>query len=230
MATFLDLVQRVATESGTVTGSGQPPTVTNQTGRLSQFVNWTNRAWRHIQNHRSHWLWMRDEFSGSTIAGQARYAGSDFGLPRFAAWDVTSDALTIYKTSEGQAGEGALGYVAWPDFYTTYLRGESATRQGKPVRFSVTPQNALALWPVPDADYTVRGLYRKTPQDLVLSNDVPEMPARFHDAIMYRALTLLSEADESMTQLPLWQIEYMRIINDLERDQLPQTTLAGAFA
>lgn len=227
MATFLELVQRVASESGTVSGDGQPPTVSAQTGRLGRIVRWTNAAWLSIQNSRSHWLWMRGEFEGTTLAGQARYAGSDFGIARFADWETPADSFSLFRTSEGRDGEGPLAFVEWPVFHATLLRGASAARQEKPARFSVSPQNEIVLWPIPDAVYTIRGLYRKSPQRLVLNTDAPEMPERFHDAIVWRALMLLAEFDEAMNQLPMWQMEFSRLMSDLERDQLPRVEIAG---
>jgi hypothetical protein len=233
MATFLALAQDVARESGTVPGSGLPSTVVGQTGRLASIVGWTDRAWRMIQNHRSHWRWMRGEFAGNTVAATQRYSGADLNATRFAVFSYSGDS-DEESFSIAPAGnpddEGGLTYLDWPAFHATRLRGANRTKQGQPINFTIDPQGELVLWPIPDAAYTVRGLYRKDVQSLTADADVPEMPARFHDLIVYRALLLLAANDEAVTQFPLWRIEYSKMMSELERDQLPIITLPGPIA
>jgi hypothetical protein len=234
MATYLELVQRVTSESGTVKGDAQPPTVTGQSGRLRRLVNWTNDAWRAIQNQRSHWQWMRGEFEGQTVGSTQRYAGSVFVPSRFADFVYTGSpsegGVSLFRTSDGPDGEGPLAYLAWPDFHQVLLRGANRSREGRPSHFTITPAGELALWPTPDAAYTVRGLYRKDVQTLSADGDVPEMPSRFHDLIVWKALIYLAAYDESVVQEPRWRLEAARIMSELERDQLPRITVTGPLA
>lgn len=236
---FLQLAQRLASESGTVAGDTALTTVVGQTGRLGKIVRWTNDAWRSIQNAHNAWRWMRGEFEGSTVAAQVRYAGTEFddvataaAIDRFAEWVYTGDGnenrFSLYDPAIGVSDEGPLRYVDWDTFYTTRLRGVQTP--GKPTAFAIDPASKLCLSPVPDAVYTVRGLYRKDTQVLAADADVPEMPLRFHDLIVDAGLMLLGAYDESMSQLPLWQLRRLANFSDLERDQLPIIQFGGPLA
>ncbi|PWE56767.1 hypothetical protein DEM27_10415 [Metarhizobium album] len=227
--TFLELVQRAAFESGTVSGVGQPPTVVEQVGRLRHFVQWTASAYTAIQNRRPSWLWLRDEFQANLTANQQRYGGSDLSLDRLAEF-VTAQPLSIYQTSVGVSDESLLDGKTWDEFYKAYLVGPNRDQTGKPQVFTMDAAGRLVFFPKPDATYTLRGAYRKTPQVLAANADVPEMPARFHELIVWKALLLLAEFDESLNQLPLWNAEYNRMMSELESEQLPRITLGGPLA
>lgn len=232
MATFLALCQQLASESGTVSGA-LPTTVVGQTGRMGKIVRWTNEAWRSIQNARGDWRWMIAEFSSTAVASGTRaYAGSDFSLTRHAEWVYSGqedeDRFSMYLTSDGVAYEYPLRYRAYDDFYTSFMRGTQTN--AKPSYFTITPDNKMSFHPIPDASYTVRGLYRKTPQDLALDATEPEMPARFHDLIVQVAKEALEAHDEAVQLIPLTRLRKFSMFSELERDQLPKIRMAGALA
>lgn len=211
MSTFLELCQSVAVESGTVPTIGEPLTVTGQTDpRLYRVVRWTREAWRQIQTSESHWRWMRGEFSGTTTSGTQRYLASDLGIStRFGQW-ILPDApeyvdMTYYKTSTGQSGEQRMSYKPWNEFYRECLVGSVASNTGAPQIFTVTPDNKLAFYPIPDDTYTIRGQYMKSEQILAADTDEPEMPSQFHPLIEWLALGLLATFDESVVQKPMWK-------------------------
>lgn len=237
MATFLALCQKVASESGTISGT-LPTTVAGQTARLGKIVRWTNDAWRQIQNANATWRWMQAEFYGPTVASQQRYGYSAFNdlatasaITRFADWIYSADeadsGISLYDSS-GVASEGPLRFRDWDWFYKTQLRGPQNV--GKPTIFTVAPDGKLVLSYTPDAVYTIRGRYRKDVQELAADADVPEMPARFHDAIVEVALILLGTHDEAPAQIPLWQMRKSTTFCNLERDQLPKLSLGGPLA
>lgn len=233
MATYLELCQKVASESGTVSGESQPATVVSQTGRLGRVVRWTNDAWRNIQNHRSQWRWMRKELSGALVASTQRYTSTALGLTSFAEWLVRGEDETrwsCYKTSTGVSDEGPLHFLDWDTFYETQLRGTAPTNT-RPRFFSVDDSDRLVFSPTPEAGYTVRGLYRKDVQTLAANSDTPEMPARFHDIILWEALKLLGNFDEApLPQRAEWANNARKLMSELERDQLPPMRIGGALA
>lgn len=234
MATFLQLAQKVASESGTIQGT-LPTTVSGQTNRLGKIVRWTNDAWRSIQNAHASWKWMRSDFTGSTVAAQRLYTGAQMSVSsRFAEWICTGDAETenrysCYLAATGVADEGQLQFVDWDTFYSRCMRGTQTN--ARPIFFSISPDNQLALHPIPDAVYTVRGPYRKDVQELTADADVPEMPARFHDLIMDVALaSMMTIHDEAQVQMPLYRLRQIARFCELERDQLPRITIGAALA
>ena len=230
MSTFLQLAQEVARESGTVPGEGNPYTVVSQTGRLGDIVRWTKQAWIDIQNYRSGWRWMLDEWEGPTVAAQQRYTPAEMGIAsRFGEWQHVDNqkngVTTAYLTSLGVSDAGRLVYYPYVDFYTNYIaRPEPAN--ARPRVYSVDNQQRLVLSAIPDAVYTLRGLYRKSVQVLAADGDVPELPERFHPIIVDKALIYLGMNDESQVQLPLWDLRFRTKMNELERDQLPASNLA----
>lgn len=240
MSTFLQLVQQVASESGTISGT-YPTTVVGQTGRLAKMVRWTNEAWRQLQNAHAGWLWMQGRFYGPTVASTQSYAGTSFtdadsaaAITRFAKFlvtgDGTEDRISLYDPAIGASDETILRFLNWDDFYRLRMRGAVSTDTGRPGWFTVSPQNKLFLSVIPDKVYTVRGLYRKSPQNLAADADTPEMPERFHDLVVEMALEYLGAHDESQVQFPLWRLRQFRHFSELERDELPPVTLAGALA
>lgn len=230
MATFLELCQKTARESGTVSGVS-PSTTVSQRDRLAKIVSWVAEAWLRIQNHRDDWLWMRGEFSKITIAGTNAYTGASWNLTDLARFVVDQDAVgylpvTLYKTATGVADEGPIVYIPYPAYRTRYGRG--AQTNNRPVEYSIGPSGEFLLGPIPNDDYTVRGEYFRTPQRFAADADVPTgLPARFHEVIAWRALMLLAEHDEAITSITTAAGNYSEILRQLERDQLPVVTLGG---
>lgn len=231
MTTFLALCQATGKESGTVSGDGLPASVTGQTGRLAKVIGWVQQGWRDIQNERDGWRWMQGEFSGETVSSVQRYSASDMGIDRFGQWrcmgEPEENRLSCYLTATGRTDERIMEFWNWDEFYPRFLFGVQSERTGRPTYWTIAPDDKLVFSPIPDAAYTVRGMYRKGVQELSGNTDEPEMPTRFHDLIKWKALIHLANADESMNQNPLWRIEYQRLMSDLIRDQLPRVRFGG---
>lgn len=233
MATFLELCQAVADESGTMTGGADSISTTEgQTGRAGKIVRWTSRAWRDIQIMRPSWMWMQTEFEAPLTAFQGSYTGADLSLTRvekFLAND-SNRRTSAYDTAVGVSDEGFLKTVTYADFQPVYRVGPSREQTGKPRVVSIGDDGSLNIWPRPDGDYTVHGWYKRTPQTLQLDADVPEMPEAYHWAVVWKALLLLGQYDEATPQYPFWNAEFRQIMKSLERDQLPTIEIPGALA
>ena len=240
--TFLELAVKTARESGTFRGGRSITTVTGLTGREAMVVEWVQDAWQDIQTSRADWRWMQGEFSSTAVAsGTQRYTPADLGITRFGHWRVDRDydddsGLSIFLTSKGQADERQLRFYRWStggpdqDFHDLYLRGQHATRTGYPQVVSIDPSDRLVLYPIPDAPYTIRGRYQKSPQTLAADADVPEMPAHHHQVIWSKALVSLGISEESQQQIGPWEQMYMRRFNDLVRDQSPRMRVGAPLA
>ena len=230
MSTYLELCQSVARESGTVPGSGKPTAVTSQTGRLGNIVDWVDRAWRDIQRSQQAWKWMYADFSGSTAASTQRYTATALGIAsRFSRWvPMGADGnwmFSVFLPADGQATETHIRHMEWQDFKRLYLFGSAATDTGKPQVMSVDESQQIVFYPIPDAVYTVRGTYYKSPQIMTADDDEPEMPAEFHDLIRWRALLKLGGFDENVAQYPFWKSEARAVSGDLIAHQLPSFTM-----
>lgn len=235
MTTNLQLCQDTARDSGTFPNLMTPQTTTGQSGRVQRLIYWVRDAYNDIQRHRPDWRWLRTDFSGTTISGVQTYDSTAMGIAsRFSNWIHQGargrESFTIYLTSSGISTEGFLEFIEWEDFRNMVLVGSSSTETGYPNYISINDQNELVLYPIPDDAYTVRGRYYKDLQTLSADADVPEMPARFHEMIKWRALILLGTFDEATEQQPHWQINYQNAMSELVRHQTPGILAAEPLA
>lgn len=230
MATYLQLCQDVARESGTV-GGATISSVTGNTGAVARLVQWTADAWRDVQRVEPDWLWMQGTFSGETVAGTREYSAADLGISsRFGRWLCGfRKPFWCYLTGEGQQTEQPLAFVEWPSFETNYGFGAAAAATGRPGFMSINPQGEVVLYPKPDAVYTIRGNYQKAPQTLAADGDVPEAPEAYHDAIKWRALILMGVHDEAVEQVPSWDVFYRKLLAEMRVAQKPALTRASAW-
>lgn len=219
---FIDIVKRLRQEAG-IAGTG-PTTVTAQTGELRRLVDWVASSWNDIQISKQDWLWMRGDFQFTCVPSQRIYTPAEAGIAtRFSSWHLHSTRLGLTQNDET-----SLDVVSYDTFRAAYIIGPQVS--GRPINVTTTPAMSLGIGYTPDQAYVVKGEYQKTPQALTSDSDVPEMPAQFHEAILYSALKkyarymaapeIYADADEN----------YRRIYNLLCIHQLPTVTDFEAMA
>lgn len=232
MSTFLQLCALLATRSGAI--GTAPTTVVGQTGRQGKCVDWIMNAWTLIQNDLPEANWLQGEVSAVSLTiSTMSYSATALGVSsRFASWkgDRMVDGLayrpwTIYDNSIGQADETVLTQITYQDWRATYDRNtHDATR---PLYYALAPDDTIRFGPKPDIAYKVRGEYVKTPQVLAVDADTPEMPARFHEAIVWRAIMLMAGHDESDQAYNQASAKYGELMLAIMRDTLPRITIGG---
>ncbi len=224
MSTFLELCEKVARESG---GSGRaPPAVTGQTGRQLQIVEWVKTAWTLIQNLQSNWSFLRAEGDGVLIPGAQSYTGESFSLDRFGEFmgDYGSyRPVTIYDSTVGRQDENALRLISYETWKRRWDMG--VHDQSRPTEYTVGPDQELKFGSSPDKAYALRLEYRKAPQVLANNADEPDMPARFHDVIVWRAIMLMADHDEAPNAMVMASGKYLELKTSMERDLLPAFNL-----
>ncbi len=230
MSTFLELCADLARESGAI--GAAPAAVTGQTGRQLKCVEWVALAWKTIQNSRRDWTFNRAEFSKSLTISQTAYVGGAGGwaLTRFGEFigdRPTFRPTTIYLPADGQATESELCEIDYDYWRVHYDRGTHDAN--RPVEYAIAPDRTMRFGPKPDAAYTVRGEYRKTAQILAANADEPDMPERFHDVIVWRAIMLMAGADEAVTALQDARAKYSELYRGLVRDCTPRMSLEGSL-
>lgn len=225
--TFLELCQRLSHECSNA-GSG-PSATTGQTGINLHLVRWINSAWLDIQRKHNDWLFMRGSFTVNTVASDGIYAYGDCTdtatsttIAAFRDWH--RDTLKIYLTSGGVAGEAPLTYIDYPTWYSIYNTGQQT--DGYPRFFTIDYSRQLRMAPKPDGIYTVTGEFQKSATELSGDNDTPELPDEFHEAIWYRGLMKYARYYSAAEVYDDARFNYNRIINEMERTQLPEFTQA----
>lgn len=220
--TFLELCKRVRQEAGT-SGTG-PASVSGQVGDLKRIVDWVSSSWEEIQTLRNDWRWMRGDFSFITSVGDGSYTAAQAGIStRFAHWHT--DTFKWYLNSAGVATRTPLGHLPYRVWDLAYNTSGSAS-PGSPQAATVADDDQLLIGPTPDEEYVISGKYQKSPQVLTVDGDIPEMPERFHMAIVYSALMKYARYDAAAEIYGDAQINYSRIIGLLEQKYLPEIELA----
>lgn len=218
---LLQLAQRLRLEVG---ASGSDSTVTGATGEWLRLVTWTNAAWEDIQRRHTNWKWKRQSISFSSVASQGEYAyaSSPLSITSFASWDVTR--FRVYQNSVNN--ENFMEYLPYDYFIDTYRIGTTRTAEGYPNVITVSPTNSLLLSLIPpDTSYTISGVYYKNVTTLSADSDTPDMPDRFHMAIVYLAMQYYAMWESAPEVLARGKSMFDRMILQLEEDQLPPVTI-----
>jgi len=189
MSTYLQLCQKLRQE---VEGAGTGPSaVTGQTGVNARYVGWIADAWTELQQEHDDWLWMRKSFTVSATSGDGDYAYTEctdtvsaVAIARWSRWYPYS--FKCYLTASGVGAEYPLIWVPWENFRARYRYGTQTNSQ--PIHVSMDPTLKFVLGPIPNDTFTVSGDYQIGPQTLAADADEPEMPARFHNLIVYEAM------------------------------------------
>lgn len=219
MATFLELVNDVARESGTVSESQELTTVTGATGRLRKIVGWTRQAWEIIQRSRNDWTFTRTQFASELVTGQTEYDPvTDLGITNFGRWLPPRDSLgapTIYDSAIGRADETPLDATTFRDFAQRFLIG--LPDNIRPAVYAVGGRMLYVGGP-PDKAYKIRGFYRRGVQTLTADADEPFVDEQYHQAIVWRALMLLGDDDEAPYEVASSGAQFEQIYRAMVRD------------
>lgn len=188
---FLELAQALRRDC-MLPGSG-PTSVLNQTGQHERLVYFIRDEYTLLQQEEPNWKWLRGNFTLQTTANVGRYAydaggmtdaDSGVAIARWAFW--WTEEFQIFLTSSGIGSQAPIPHRRWESWRQTYLQGSVSA--STPAEMSIDPQDRLRLGPAPNGIYTVTGEYQKGPQILAADGDVPEIPPRFHDLIVARAM------------------------------------------
>lgn len=218
---YLALCKKLCRDSGTLAEAAFV-SVVGQTGRANKVANWINDAWLNIQNSRYGWRWMRQEYVAQLTMGQVGYGYGDLGLTRWAEWGKDTSyicVMSLWDPALDRADEHPIAEVPYWYFFDRYMRG--VMPRGRPIEWSIADDGQLMFAPSPDKPYLIHHLYVKEPQVLVNNTDVPELPPRFHEIIVLEAWRLLMIADGAYGEGEYIGLEFARMRNELERDQLP---------
>lgn len=235
--TFLQLAQKLRQECE-VAGVG-PSAITSQTGQLKRLVDWVADGWVDLQNRHGNWQWLRSEWSVNTVAGDDTYAGTDCTdtiasatVTRFSKfWTHDEEGypnVKGYLQASGVGTERWLEFLPWADFRARYKIGTQ--NNGQPMHFTIDPRRALVIGPKPDAVYVLSGEYQKSAQTLAADADVPELPADYHDLLVFYAMQRYGANSVAQEIYVRGATESRRMLIALEANQLPAMSMAGPMA
>jgi hypothetical protein len=231
MSTYLELAQRLRRKCR-VTGNG-PSAVTGQTEEYARLLDFTAEAWLQIQNMRTDWMFMRASASCATVQGQSSYGATDFGLTDLGYWALDyceGDTFRNYVTATGLNSEVFMGIEDYDSWRDLYLYGANRTTFTRPMVVARTPDNKIACGPIPAAGYTLIGDYYRLPTRFTAAADVPSLPVQFHDAIVYKAMTLYGASEAAPEVYDDGAQSLREIMHQIVSTQTRRPRLAGALA
>ena len=214
---FLDLCKKAHTESG-LSGAG-PSTVINQTGVTNRMIRYVEREWRRIQGLHDSWLFMRNQVSVAMTIGQREYDPA-------VDWLIADFDLPYTDTLKYSDNTGSLRFIEWQDWTRGNYDLAATVQIGKPGAFTWSPQQTIIFDRQPEAAYQIQLEYNRAPQSLAVDGDVPIIPARFHDLIVYAAVIRFAKFDKDKELEQTATTDYEEWLSKLEASQLPPLQFA----
>lgn len=222
MSTYLQLVTDLRTECGV---SGTNTTVVNATGEWGRLCKWIRDAWVEIQEAETQWEWMRKSTSFNTTVNQGEYTAVQAGVTNFGVWKERS--FRLYLASAGVGTEQKIGYKDYGIFRDYYLLASRKTTYSRPIEITVSPSKTLILGLAPNDIYTVSGEYYQAPIVLAADTDTPDMPAKFHNAIVHKAKMKYGTFEAAPEVYNAGKDDLAPFMTRIRREQLPQMRRGG---
>lgn len=202
--TYLELCVRVREEAG-VSGNG-PVSVSGQTSILSKIVNWVKKANMDILTKQSgRWLFLRKTKTVTLPAGQNEYS--------LASLDIAASEINAVQTS--------LGNCYKVVDYSDFLDMQSSNSMLGCIS-TLNNNGNLVLYPVPKEQLTITIDYFNEPKELKNNLDVPQIPPKFQEIIIARALMYYANYEEDNLLYQRANIEYEDWLTKLANSQLPK--------
>ena len=224
--TFLQMVQRLAIESGS--SGSVPATTIGQTGMSLRLVNWIASAWQDIQNEKQDWFFMRQPVSFNTVAGQQSYTAAQAGIASFANYKLNS--FRQYRVSMGYGSEQKIGFLNYDTFRDLYQYATMRTTSQMPVAFTIDPQKNFLLGPIPDDIYTINGEGYALPTLFSTDADTTTMPHQYDMAVVWKALVYYGTYESAAESVMRGTAEYTRLMDKLYVDQSPAISFGPSLA
>ena len=226
MATFLELVNDLERESGTIAVASRVSDVAAVTGRQIKMVEWVVEAWRLIQLSRADWPWRKREFLANLIVNQSRYTAAELGITKFSGWvkpTLSYSPYSAYDPAVGASAEQPLMVVPFDQWKTKWARGVHSAMRPCDIAFAYDKK--LCVGPKPDKAYKLNLEYFAAAQILAVNADVPDLPEEHHGIIVWRAMMLLGDHDEAPTAVATGSAKYQASFRALVDDSFEMAYL-----
>jgi len=225
---YLALVNRLRRKCG-VTSSADVTTLTGLPEEMNRLADWVNEAWMDIQLKREDWMWMRKSFSFTTTNGQVSYTPTECGITDFGNW--ATDSIRNYVTASGTSSEIFMDYQGYEQWRNLYQFSANRGVYTRPIRVAFKPSDfSLCPGPIAASGYTILGDYYCKPSEMSATTDEPLLPARYHMAIIYRAMMFYGAFEAAQEVFNEGEAEFNRMMHRINRNQLPDVTMGGPLA
>ena len=211
--TFLELVRFAMKRAGV--REDLPTTLVGATGIVDDFIDWVNDAWEELQIDREDPPWWFRTLMDQTLA--VTTSTDEYSMP---AGLETIDWRTVTVYTVAKQDETPVEYIPYNNWRTRF---DTITGQaGRPQFITLKPDNSLAMFPVPDQNYTLRFDGVLDLEELTADADVPSgLPAMYHKLLAWDAVRKFAEHHEDGTMLAKAQGRHKRYFKRVLARQLP---------
>jgi hypothetical protein len=219
---YLALLQRLHSE--TLRTTAAPTVVTGGSERNQRLANAIGDAWAEVQSERD-WKWMRVTTDAPLTAGLQTYAAATLGIgSRFGRWRHEDETYCPMMYLAGSPNT-IWSLTQWDLDNFRHLYIYRTQGNSTPVAFAIDETQQFLVGPAPSDAYMLRAEYWMEPSTLVEATDSPDMPARFHMLLVWRALMSIARSDAAPELLNRAEFEYGNLHDKLLFDQgrLPTT-------
>lgn len=215
--TRLELAVKLREEAD-IAGTG-PTSTLNQTGEYKMLIGWLDDAYERIQSEHVNWEFLWAAYTFDVSSGTASYTPTAASITDHGSWIV--DDVRCYLTATGYSDEQEIYYVRWDDFKRTYLFGSQREETGRPIHFTVKPDDSMVFYPIPDDTYTIVGERYKAPVEFSADADEPVFPDKFHNILVWGALFFYGANYVEPDRYTHGENQYKKMKALMEIEQLP---------
>lgn len=245
---FLQLVKRLATETGTeletnIESVVIPPAAAygETTEHRSRLVRWIQEAWIEVQEDQEQWDFMVRRATMPLVRGQVSYdirsltnaacaeeACYDYIVPFVAPLDRRYIWMVDGRTQPDN--KNLCYYIPHANFFGHNDRFSDRT-SGVPSRYSFKRNDCIEfdVYPATD-DFNIEYAYKMVPQELVENEDQLrglEKKTKHHMVIVYKAMIFAALFDESDFAYKRATKLYRDRMNKLRLNELSEYTMPG---
>lgn len=221
--TFVELVDALRIESA---ASGERITTVqgNLKGETERLKKWVKDSWLDIQRKHTDWQFLFVQSSYTLPVNASVLNPTEYDADEVAEWKVN----TFRIAEAGGARKDSKPFLYRDYFDWRDREGLDVTIPGIPQSFTIHPTTeALHIAPPSDTARILFYDYWRNPQILEDDDDVPLIPARYHDLIPYWALKKYGFYEVAPEAITRADSEINRLLAELEMDQLPTVTYRG---
>lgn len=212
--TYLQLVQRAMKRAGVREDS--PSTLVGATGIVEDFKDYVADTYRKIQNTEHAESWFFRQSLDQTFTVNA--SDDDYPIPT-GLQDINWRTVTIYETAK--TDEAQLKYT---DYYAWRMHMDTRTvEETRPSYITISPDDTIYLYPVPDKEYTLRFDGILELDELSADADEPIIPARYQWCIVWGAVMRFAKHHEDGAKYADAEDEFKPVYDTLVERQLPET-------
>lgn len=205
--------------------------------RARNLARWVQRSWVEIQLRSDEYRFRKREDTIEINADQAEYdlrlelvefqELAPFTSPvgqRYLLLGPPPPDQVFLGAPPPERRDHRIYFMPWNQY-----KGNKQARaqKGRPRIYTVTPDDRLILYPEPKEAYTLKVEYVRIPQTLKENCDVPIMPERFHQLIVYHAVADHGGTEEASMQFQRGLFKYNRLLRQLDTDQIEPCTVMG---